>query len=68
MGRKYNYISVDRVLAKLYRELGVEDLNEIDIIEQIGEALEAIGSITLYEEAVAFIEIENHQADLPSGR
>ena len=49
MGRKYNYISVDRVLAKLYRELGVEDLNEIDTIEQIGEALEAIGAITLYE-------------------
>ena len=67
MGRHLQYVSADRIIAKLYRDLGLEELNETDIIEQIGEALEAIGAITLYEEAVAFIEIENHQADLPNG-
>ena len=67
MGRQLNYVSADRIIAKLYRDLGLEDINETDVIEQVGEALEAIGAITLYEEAVAFIEIENHQADLPNG-
>lgn len=67
MGRQLNYVSADRIIAKLYRDLGLEDINETDVIEWCGEALEAIGTITLYEEAVAFIEIENHQADLPNG-
>ena len=58
MGRQLNYVSADRVIAKLYRELGLEDIDETSVIEQIGEALEAIGTITLYEEAVAFVEIE----------
>ena len=67
MGRNLQYVSADRIIAKLYRDLGLEELNETDIIEQIGEALEAIGAITLYEEAIAYIEINNHQADLPNG-
>lgn len=67
MGRHLNYVSADRIIAKLYRDLGLEDINEGDIIEQIGEALEAIGTITLYEEAVAFVEVENYQASLPNG-
>lgn len=67
MGRQLKYVSADRIIAKLYRDLGLEDINEVDVIEQIGEALEAIGTITLYEEAVAFVEINNHQAELPNG-
>lgn len=67
MGRKLQYVSVDRILAKLYRDLGLEDLNESEIIEQIGEALEFIGAVSLYVESVSFIEIKNHEADLPTG-
>ena len=63
MGRHLQYTTLDRIIAKLYRDLGLEEISETDIVEWSGEALEAIGAITLYEEAVAFIEIENHQAD-----
>lgn len=67
MGRQLQYTTLDRILSKLYRDLGLEDISETDVVEWAGEALEAIGAITMYEEAVAFIEIENHQADLPNG-
>ena len=67
MGRKLQYTTLDRVLSKIYRDLGLEEISETDVVEWTGEALEAIGAITLYEEAVAFVEIENHQADLPNG-
>lgn len=62
------YTSVDRIFSKLIRDLGVADtINESDIIEWAGEALEAIGAVSAYEEAVAFIEVKNHQCKLPSG-
>lgn len=67
MARKLQYISLDRIISKIYRDLGIEEISETDVIEWCGEALEFIGAITLYEEAVAFIEIENHQAQLPNG-
>ena len=67
MGRHLQYTTLDRILSKVYRDLGIEEVSETDIVEWCGEALEAIGAITLYEEAVAFVEIENHQADLPNG-
>lgn len=67
MGRKLQYTTLDRVLSKLYRDLGLEEISETDVVEWAGEALEFIGAVTLYEEAVAFVEVENHQADLPNG-
>lgn len=67
MGRKYNYVSMDRVLSKIYRDLGLEEISETDVVEWAGEALEAIGAIGLYEEAIAFAEVNNHQIDLPNG-
>lgn len=67
MAKELQYTSIDRILSKIYRDLGLEEISEIDVIEWTGEALELMGVITLYEQAVAFIEIENHQADLPNG-
>lgn len=61
------YTSLDRIFSKVLRDLGVSDINESDIIEWSAEALEAIGAVTAYEEAVAFIEVKNHQCELPSG-
>lgn len=60
------YISIDRIFAKLSRDLPIDTINESDIIEWTAEALEAIGAVTLYEEAVAFVEIKNHQCTLPN--
>ncbi len=62
------YVSVNRILGKLRRDFGsLENVNESDVIEWAAEALQAIGAITLYEEAVAFIEVKDHQCQLPNG-
>lgn len=64
MGMNYKYVSIDRIFAKFIRDVG-EDFSEEDVIEWCGEALEFIGAINYYEEAVYFSEVKNHQCDLP---
>lgn len=66
MGQKYQYTSIERIFAKMTRE-GLPIIDEGDVIEYIGEALEQIGAVPYYEEAVAFIEIKDHQCPLPNG-
>ncbi len=58
------YTSIDRIFNKLERDFGSE-FNEGDVIEWTGEALEAIGAVKQYEEAVAYIKVVNHQISLP---
>ena len=48
MGRSLQYTTLDRILSKLYRDLGLEEISETDVVEWAGEALEAIGAVTLY--------------------
>lgn len=67
MGRELQYTSIDRIISKIYRDTGIESIPEEDLIEWIGEALESISTVSVYEEAVAFIEIKNHKGDLPNG-
>ena len=67
MGRKFQYVTLDRILAKIYRDLGLEEISETDVIEWTGEALNFMESPSLLEEAVAFVEVNNHQAMLPNG-
>ena len=67
MARNFKYTTLDRVLSKLYRDLGLEEISETDVVEWAGEALEGIGVVSIYDEAVAFIGVENHQATLPNG-
>lgn len=67
MGRKFQFVTLDRILAKLYRDLGLEEISETDVIEWSGEALNFMETPSLYEEAVAFIEVSNHSATLPNG-
>lgn len=62
---RYKYVSINRVFSKLLRDLGAE-VAESDVIEWTGEALEFIGAVKSYEEAIAFIEVKNHQCDLPN--
>lgn len=61
------YTSLDRILSKVYRDLGLEDISETDVIEWTGEALEGIGVVTMLEESVAFVEVKNYQAEIPNG-
>lgn len=60
------FVSIESVFSKLIRS-GRTLFNEDDVIEWCAEALELIGAVTAYEEAVAFIEIKNHQCKLPLG-
>lgn len=62
----YKYTSIDRIFSKLIRDVK-SDFSEADVVEWCGEALEFIGATRLYEEAVAFIEVKNHQCKLPAG-
>jgi len=63
--RTNKYTSVNRILSKLRRDLGISGISETDVIEWIGEALEGIGAVKAYEESVHFVEVKNHQAALP---
>lgn len=62
----YQYTSIDRIFSKLIRDVK-SDFSEADVIEWCGEALSFIGATRLYEEAVAFIEVKNHQCKMPAG-
>lgn len=64
MGMDYQYVSIDRIFSKLIRE-GYSDFDEGDVIEMTGEALEFIGAIKYYEEAIYFADVKNHQCELP---
>lgn len=61
------YTSVNRVLAKVHRDLKGTEVNESDAIEWIGEALEFLKVPQVQEQAVAFMEVRNYEADLPDG-
>lgn len=63
---KFQYTSVNRIMAKLMREFGLDGINESDVVEWSAEALEFIGAAKQYEEAVAVMEVENYQVNLPS--
>jgi len=65
---KYKLISIDTILSKVYREIKqAASIEESDIIEYIGESLEAIGAFGQYEEDICFIEIDNFRGNLPNG-
>lgn len=62
-----DFTSVDRILAKLYREVKESSFNENDIIEMIGEAMDFLKVQSITEQAVAFIEVKEYECDLPIG-
>ena len=59
------YTSMDRIFSKLGRDLSNDIVNENDIIEWTGEALEFINAIRSKEEAVAFLTVTNYQCEIP---
>jgi hypothetical protein len=63
---KHKYTSIDRIFSKVIRDFR-KDISEADVIEWCGEALEFTQAVRAYEEAVAFIEVKNHQCQLPAG-
>lgn len=66
MPKQFKYVSSSAIISKVIRDLGVTDINKSDMVEWIGEAIQAIGTNGMKEESVMFLEIANHVADLPS--
>ena len=65
--KDFRYVSIYRILDKLRRDLRMDELSVSDVIEWSAEALEAIGAVTQYEDAIAFIEIKNYTCCIPNG-
>lgn len=61
------YTTVDRILAKLSREIKNLDISEDDLIEMIGEAMDFMRMYNTSEQAVVFIRVKDHIAKLPKG-
>lgn len=62
----YKNISAKYIIAKIHRDIGLEDLNyTADIVEWIGEALEFIGTAVQLERKQTTIVVESHKAELP---
>lgn len=64
---KYQFISLDTILAKYHRDFRGLGINEGDAIEWIGEALGLAKTYSNSEEAIAYMEVKNHQAEMPNG-
>lgn len=64
---KFQYVTVDNILAKYNRDFRNLDISESDAIEWIGEALGFMKIASASEEAIAFLEVKNYQAALPNG-
>jgi len=63
--QELNYTTVNRIFSKLSRDLKIDDFSESDVVEWVGEALEAIDAVTMLEECVEFCEVKNHMIQLP---
>ncbi len=62
------FISGKTVLAKLYRDLGINsEINELDVWEWISESLNMIGAYSQYNEISDCLELTNGKAKLPCG-
>ncbi len=60
--------SIERVISGIYRDLKpVVELNENDMIEWAGEALEHIGAYPQLEEKVANLSVSDYRVLVPSG-
>lgn len=59
------YTSMDRIFSKIIRDFPPGAINEADIIEWAGEALEHVNAIRAKEEAVAFLKVKNFQTEMP---
>lgn len=66
MTRK-KFVSINEVILKVYRDLGIENEREdyVTIVEWIGEAIDLIGYVDMYEIKEVELEIEDYISKLP---
>jgi len=65
--QKFQFVTIDTILAKYFRDFRGLDINTDDAIEWVGEALGFMKIVSASEEAVAFIEVKDYQATIPEG-
>lgn len=63
--RNIEYTTVDRILSKIYREIPEDEVNDNDIIEWIGEALDFLNVVRIQESAVHFATVTDYHIDMP---
>ena len=61
------FTSVDRIISKFHRDLRGTDVNESDMIEWIGEALEFLKVQQIQDQSIAFLEVKDFHAEIPKG-
>lgn len=61
------FTTVDRIFAKVHRELKETKIDESDVIEWIGEALDFLKVPEIQDQGVAFLKVSNYEAELPKG-
>ena len=65
MSQKFQFVSIDTIVSKYLRDFRGLDFNEDEVIEWIGEAVGFTKMANASEEAIAFLEVRNYQAELP---
>lgn len=59
------FTTIDRIFAKLGRDIRGTDLHETDIIEWVGECMEEFRMSGIVEQAICFSEVKNFEALMP---
>jgi len=67
MGRKFKYTSINTIISKIYRDYGLKEISEVDVIEWVGEALSFFDVTNIFKDSVAFIKVKDYKAELPKG-
>lgn len=65
--QKFQFVTVDTILAKYSRDFRGLDINMDDAIEWVGESLGFMKIASASEEAVAFLEVKDYQVEIPKG-
>lgn len=63
--QKYKFVPIERVLYKFNRDFKNRGISETEVIDWIIEALEEVKLPGVSQEAVRFIEVKDHIAELP---
>ena len=61
------YVTIDRIFSKINRDLKGTEINESDVIEWIGEALEFLEVPQILVEDVKFLKVKDYHAEVPQG-
>lgn len=65
--QKYPFIKIDSILAKFQRDFRGLDIEKVDAIEWIAEALGFMKVVSASRHTVSFLVVKNYQTEIPKG-